>query len=138
MKEIFISVVVAVSLMLIGMFFAGRLSIGGAAQGDADSGNQASVQNVSMVDGKQIIEVTARGGYSPRFSVAKAGVPTVIRMKTEGTFDCSSIFTLPSLGIREALPSSGVKDIDIPAQVSGTTLTGTCAMGMYSLQVQFQ
>ena len=93
---------------------------------------------VQIVDGKQIIEVTARGGYNPRDIIAKAGVPTILRMKTSGTFDCSSAFVIPSLGIQKMLPSTGATDFDIPAQVPGSTINGTCGMGMYSLHINFQ
>jgi plastocyanin domain-containing protein len=98
---------------------------------------QADGKNVFEENGKQIIEISARGGYAPRQSIAKSGIPTVIRMKTSGTFDCSSALSIPSLGIRLNLPSSGTKDIEIPAQQSGSTLAATCAMGMYNFQIQF-
>lgn len=138
MKEIIISVTVAVSLVLIAMFFTGTLNTGGspsAPRGGAPS--QGDGKNVYEENGKQIVEISARGGYSPRLTVAKSDVPTIIRMKTSGTFDCSSALSIPSLGIRLSLPSSGTKDIEIPAQKSGSTLAGTCAMGMYNFSIQF-
>jgi len=94
------------------------------------------VNNVSIVDGVQIIEITAKGGYQPRVSQAKAGIPTIIRFNTKGTFDCSLAVTIPSLGISKALPQSGVTDISIPDQELGT-LQGTCGMGMYPFEVEF-
>ncbi len=48
--------------------------------------------NVSIINGIQIIEVQAKGGYSPRKSTAKAGLPTVLRFNTNGTFDSSLLF----------------------------------------------
>jgi plastocyanin domain-containing protein len=96
------------------------------------------VAPVQIVDGKQIIEVNARGGYNPRDITAKAGVPTILRMKTSGTFDCSSAFVIPSLQIQKMLPATGVTDFEIPAQAPGSTMHGTCGMGMYSLQINFQ
>ena len=98
----------------------------------------AEVVPVQIVDGKQIIEVTARGGYNPRDITAKAGVLTILRMKTSGTFDCSSAFVIPSLGIQKMLPSTGVTDFEIPAQTSGSSINGTCGMGMYRMQINFQ
>jgi hypothetical protein len=35
------------------------------------------------------------------------------------------------------LPMSGLTEIEIPPQAPGTTLTGTCAMGMYRLNIKF-
>lgn len=139
MKEIIISVTVAVTLMLAAMFFTGQL--GGSNTGPARPLGQApkgDVQNVFSENGKQVIEINARGGYSPQLSVAKAGVPTIIRMKTAGTFDCSSSLSIPSLGVRLSLPSSGTKDIDVSPEQAVGTLSATCAMGMYNFQVQFQ
>ncbi|OGG92846.1 hypothetical protein A2609_00660 [Candidatus Kaiserbacteria bacterium RIFOXYD1_FULL_47_14] len=96
-----------------------------------------SANNVSIVNGKQIIEINAKGGYSPRVSVAKAGVPTVIRLITNGTFDCSSYVRIPSLGISKALPQTGSTDIDVGTAGAGT-LQGMCGMGMYPFEVNFQ
>lgn len=94
-------------------------------------------QNVSIVDGKQIIEIKAKGGYQPRKSVAKAGIPTILRFDTNGTFDCSSSVRIPSMDISKSLPLSGTTDIDIGSQ-KVATLQGTCGMGMYPFEVDFQ
>ncbi len=93
--------------------------------------------NVSVVDGKQVIEVAAKGGYAPRNTVAKANTPTTLNLKTNGTFDCSSAISIPSLGYRANLPPSGVTPIEIPPQPAGTILKGTCSMGMYNFAVNF-
>ncbi len=99
--------------------------------------NPAPVQNVSIEDGKQIVEIRAKGGYLPRKSTAKAGVPTVIRFDTNSTFDCSSSVTIPSMNISKSLPPSGTTDIDIGIQ-KVATLYGTCGMGMYPFEVEFE
>lgn len=100
--------------------------------------NNSATTAVQIVDGKQIIEVTARGGYNPRDIVAKANVPTILRMKTSGTFDCSAAFVIPSLGVQKMLPQTGVTDIEIPSQTSGSNIAATCGMGMYRLNINFQ
>lgn len=97
----------------------------------------APVNNVTVTDGKQIVEIGVKGGYSPKVSTAKADMPTTLRMKTDGTFDCSSGVTIPSLGYRQILPSTGSTDIEVPAQKAGTTLDGVCVMGMYHFAVSF-
>jgi len=96
-----------------------------------------NANNVTIVDGKQIIEITAKGGYLPRVSTAKADVPTVLRLNTQGTFDCSSSVRIPTLSISKNLPPSGVTDIDLGAQKVGT-LDGTCGMGMYPFEIVFE
>jgi len=93
--------------------------------------------NVSIVDGKQIIEINAKGGYQPRKSIAKAGIPTIIRFNTKGTFDCSSAIRIPSLNIDQLLSPTASTDIDIGV-FSVSTLLGSCGMGMYPFSVDFQ
>ena len=94
--------------------------------------------NVTVVDGVQYIDISAKGGYSPRVTTAAAGIPSVIRMRTSGTFDCSSSLVFPSLNIRKNLPPSGTTEIQVPVQESGSTLRGLCSMGMYNFQVKFE
>jgi plastocyanin domain-containing protein len=93
--------------------------------------------NVAMVDGKQVIQINAKGGYAPRVTVAKANVPTVINVATNGTYDCSSALTIPAVGFRKSLPATGVTPVEIPPQKPGTTLKGICGMGMYNFAVNF-
>jgi plastocyanin domain-containing protein len=127
MKATIISIIVAVIL------------IGGAFMLSASGGNAgqiANANNVSIVDGIQIVEISAKGGYQPRKSVAKAGIPTVLRFNTSGTFDCSSSVRIPSMDISEILPQSGSTDIDVGEGKLGT-LQGSCGMGMYPFEVEF-
>lgn len=128
MKTFIISVSI-VSFLILGAF---------VLIGNKKSGEQVSnANNVSIVDGTQLVEITARGGYQPRKSIAKAGVPTIIRFKTNGTFDCSSSIRIPSMGISKSLPQTGSTDIDVGIQ-KVATLQGTCGMGMYPFEVEFQ
>jgi plastocyanin domain-containing protein len=128
MKATVISIIIAI--VLIGGAFMLANNGGGA-------GTTANANNVSIVDGKQIIEITARGGYQPRNSVAKAGVPTIIRFVTNGTFDCSSSVRISSLNIFKSLPQTGSTDIDVGTQAIGK-LVGSCGMGMYPFSVEFK
>lgn len=93
--------------------------------------------NVSTVDGKQIIEIKAKGGYSPRITVAKANIPTILRFNTNSTFDCSSYIRIPSMKITKILSQSGATDIDLGSQQAGK-LQGTCGMGMYFFEIDFK
>ncbi len=129
MKGTIISIAIA-ALLIVGAVVYSK-SGGGQAE------NYLPANNVTVVDGKQIIEISARGGYSPRRSVAKSGMPTIIRFKTSGTFDCSSSVRIPSLNITKFLPQTGVTDIDLGSPQS-TLLRGSCGMGMYPFEVDFQ
>jgi len=97
----------------------------------------AGVNNVTIVDGKQIVEINAKGGYQPRKSIAKEGIPTIIRFNTKGTFDCSSAVRIPSMNISKSLPQTGTTDIDIGSGQLGT-LQGSCGMGMYPFEIEFK
>ncbi len=99
--------------------------------------SQIPGNNVSTSDGKQIIEIRAKGGYLPRKSVAKAGVPTILHIVTSGTFDCSSAVRIPSLDISMNLPASGATDIPLGTPQSGI-LKGSCGMGMYPFSIEFK
>jgi len=114
--------------------------VGGAVlltRGKSSKNATAPANNVTVVDGKQIIEIHAKGGYQPRKSIAKAGIPTVLRFDTNGTFDCSASVRIPSLNINKVFPQTGTTDIDLGTQTVGT-LQGTCGMGMYPFEVDFQ
>jgi len=97
-----------------------------------------TIPTAIVVDGTQIIDIRAKGGYSPRRVVAKAGVPTVLRVSTNGTFDCSSSVVIPKLSYQKFLQPSGTEDITIPAEQAQGTLQGLCSMGMYNFQIKFE
>jgi len=99
--------------------------------------NDVPVDNVRIEGGQQIIDITAKGGYTPRTTTAKAGIPTIIRFHTTGTFDCSTAVRIPSMGVSARLPSTGTKDIVITNPQPGP-LQGMCGMGMYPFQVNFR
>ena len=125
----------AISILIAAVLIGSAIMLsGGKTSSDTASQN---ADNVSVVDGKQIITINAKGGYSPRVTTAKAGIPTVIKVSTNGTFDCSSALTIPSLSYRSNLSPTGVTDIDVPPQKSGAKLQGLCAMGMYNFSVNF-
>jgi len=87
--------------------------------------------------GQQVIEVTASGGYSPRKIEAKAGVPTILIMKSEGAYGCERAFNIPDLNISEILPENGKTQFDLGTQTAGTELVGVCSMGMYYFKIFF-
>lgn len=119
----------AISIVMAAVLIGGAIMLSG--------GESATNANVSMENGKQIITVDAKGKYSPRATLAKADVPTILRMRTNGTFDCTAAFTIPALNYQKNLPPSGITEIELPPQKVGSTLTGVCAMGMYNFAVNF-
>jgi plastocyanin domain-containing protein len=128
MKMTIISIVIAV-VLIVGAFMLTR--------GNSGSPETMNVNNVTVVDGKQIIEIKAKGGYQPNKSIAKAGIPTILRFETTGTFDCSSFVRIPSMNLSKNLPQSGTTDIDIGTQPV-SNFQGSCGMGMYPFEIDFQ
>jgi len=128
MKATIISIIVAIALVSGAIILVNKNSPNNNISIPAD--------NVSIVDGKQIIEINAKGGYQPRKSIAKSNIPTIIRFNTNNTFDCSSFVVIPSMSVRKYLPQSGSADIDIGTKDTGR-LIGSCGMGMYPFEVEF-
>lgn len=87
---------------------------------------------------RQIVDITARGGYSPRLVEAQAGKETLLRVTTKDTYDCSISLVIPKLKYDKFLSSTGVEEIIIPAEKATGTLNGLCSMGMYSFKVVFK
>ena len=65
MKSTGISIVIAGALIGGAILYTGVRSSGTT---------DAPANNVSVVDGKQIVEISVKGGYRPQKSAAKAGV----------------------------------------------------------------
>ncbi len=112
------------------------LSSGGDPNNKTSEYNEP-VQNVFVDQGKQIIEIKAKGGFSPRKTYAKAGIPTILKMETKNTFDCSSSVRIPKMDISQSLPPTGVVEIDLGIP-KVSVLKGTCSMGMYPFEINFQ
>lgn len=128
MKATFMSILIAV-ILIGGAFLL-------ANSNSRTAGFVENANNVTIENGKQIIEISARGGYYPQKSTAKAGIPTVLRFRTSSTFDCSASVRIPSLDISKLLPQTGVTDIELGSQ-QVATLDGSCGMGMYPFEVIF-
>lgn len=125
---------IVISIIFAGLLIGGAIIFSGSIPPEAT--NQAPTSRI--VDGKQIFEIRARGGYSPRYSVGKSGIPSVLKIITEGTFDCSSAVIIPSLNYSANLDPFKPTEIEIPPQKPNSTITGQCAMGMYYFQLKFE
>ena len=94
-------------------------------------------KNVYIANGVQVIAIKAGEGYSPKKTVAKAGIPTIIRFTTNGSLDCSSSIRIPSLNMSRFLDLNGTTDVDIGIPKVGL-LGGMCGMGMFPFSIDFQ
>lgn len=104
---------------------------------DSDAKTE-QVSNTEIKDGIQYITIDAKGGYSPRITNAKAGIPTKLIVKTDSTYDCSSALVIKSLNYRKILPKTGEEIVDLGVPKAGTQIGGTCGMGMYSFMMNFE
>ncbi|MBI3045951.1 MAG: cupredoxin domain-containing protein [Candidatus Harrisonbacteria bacterium] len=127
---------IIISIIISGLLIGGALWFVSGKSGEGiNAGDTASV---SAAGGKQIIDVSAKGGYSPRLISAKAGLPTTLRVKTNGTFDCSASLVIPKLSYQKFLQPSGIEEIAITPEQARGTMRGLCSMGMYNFQIRFQ
>ncbi len=121
------SIIISLAILI----FAGVIFLGGS------SGKNGPVNNVEEKDGIQYINIAARGGYSPKVSTAKAGIPTKLIVETNGTFDCSAALVVRSAGFQKILPRTGKTEIDLGVHEVGDKVEGVCGMGMYSFEIKF-
>jgi plastocyanin domain-containing protein len=91
----------------------------------------------SLQDGTQVVEIFTKGGFNPSQIEAKAGVPTVLRFRTNSTFDCSAALNIPSLNIQQTLPPTAQTDIPITTQSYGAEIVGGCSGGSYGFKIVF-
>jgi len=124
--------IIIISALLIGI---GIVVLGGASKGGSESAT--GVQNSEIRDGVQYITIDAKAGYSPRVSMAKAGIPTKLIVKTNGTYDCSASLKIQAIGYQRILQNTGEEIIDIGTPKAGVPLQGLCSMGMYNFLINF-
>jgi len=125
------SIIIILALVIgIGIIFLG---------GPKSNNNEAGkvVQNIEIKEGIQYVTINAKGGYSPRVSTAKAGIPTKLIVKTNGTYDCSASLVIRSVNFQKILAQTGEEIIDLGTPEAGKPLQGLCGMGMYSFVVNF-
>lgn len=117
-----------VAMSLIAVFFVAKNSSNPAVE-------DSSV--VSIENETQFIDLTAKGGYSPSRVEAQAGIPTTLRVTTNGTYDCSSALVIPELDYQTYLAPTGVELIQLSADQAQGTLKGMCSMGMFTFEIAF-
>jgi len=111
-----------------------------ASVADRPAGNpapgSAAGADAAAEDGVQRVVVTVSDtGYSPAVVRVKAGVPTQLTFRTDGTQGCTRSLVVPSLKIGRQLPATGDTTLDL-GQLAPGRLRYTCGMGMYSGTVE--
>lgn len=127
------SIIITIALVVgLGIVF-----MGGSKSKDSNAVSTQSAQNVEIRDGVQYVTIDAKGGYSPKVSMAKAGIPTKLIVKTNGTYDCSASLVIRSLSYQKVLAQTGEDTIDLGTPKAGEPLQGVCGMGMYNFLINF-
>lgn len=102
-----------------------------AAGADASASENASPAAGAEADGIQRLVIDVRNtSYSPDHLRAKAGVPTELVLRTNGTDGCTRGFVIPSSNLQRILPPTGETTIKLGLLKPGR-LNYTCSMGMY-------
>lgn len=128
------SIILTIALVVgIGIVFLG----GSKSKDNTTTASTQATSNVEIKDGVQYVTIDAKAGYAPKVSTAKAGIPTKLIVKTNGTYDCSASLVIRSVGYQKILPQTGEETIDIGTPTAGQPLQGICGMGMYSFLVNF-
>jgi plastocyanin domain-containing protein len=128
---------IASIIITLGLIVAVGVIFFGGSRNGTDSVSDQTPQNVEIREGIQYVTIKAKGGYSPKVSTVKAGIPTKLIVKTDGTYDCSASLVIRSVGYQKVLPQTGEEIIDLGVPVAGSKLQGTCSMGMYSFVINF-
>lgn len=104
----------------------------------ASMGKPESLGTSQIVDGKQVIDLTATfSGYSPAIIEARANTDTVLKVSTKNAFGCANALTIPQLDVYHNLKPSDITEIQIGSQEPGTTIEGLCSMGMHRFVMKF-
>ncbi len=142
MKTI-ISLLVALCIIIgLGYFFINpstqKTHVNISSDATKTNETEVGVTNSVIENGIQVVTIKAKDGYTPRKSVAQAGVPTLFSLETDRTYDCSASIVINSLNVRRTLPNTGTTLIDAGVRSVGDVIEGVCSMGMYSFSVEFK
>lgn len=127
LQNIFITICVIIFVIFIFFLFTNKTS----------SNSNIGSSPVSYSGDTQVLDLTAKSGFTPNVITAQANRKTILNVITNKTFDCSASVRIPSLNISQNLPLTGTTQIDIGAHNAGDVVDGTCLMGMYSFKIKF-
>lgn len=95
----------------------------------------APVQARADTSGRQVVDITVRGGYSPASIQVVAGLPLRLRFRRDDDDDCSERVVFSTSRVDCRLATSGLTTVDLPAQPPGV-IRFTCGMGRYRGRIE--
>ncbi|WP_242882829.1 urease accessory protein UreH domain-containing protein [Actinomadura litoris] len=127
-------VVAAGWTLLSGLRLGGWVPSGGGTASAADSARFVRTD----ASGTQVVTVWALDqGYRPALVTARAGVPTVLVLRTHGTRGHTRAFTIPGRGKDVILPENGDTRIDLGTPGPGR-MRFVCASGHFPGAITFR
>ena len=131
-------IIVIIAVLFVGLLVGGVMwyqNENDSSRGETINGSQTS--NVSIVDGKQQIVITAQQWYRPRTTIAKANMPTEIKIQGKNAYGCEAAVRIPQVNYSKIIDPTWSDIVQIPEQKPWDTIYGSCGMGMYSFQITF-
>lgn len=104
----------------------GLLLIGGVAWFFFGEREKTTAQ---VVEGKQVLRVAVKGGYSPDTLVVKWGRPVRIEFDRQETSGCSDTVVFGDFGISRPLPAFKTTSVEFTPEKAGE-FSFTCGMNM--------
>ncbi len=135
-SRIIVKIILAIIFISVILLASCKTALPDTIDSAAES-NTGNSGNVYISGDIQAIEVTANGGYFPEELNAKAGIESVLIIKSDNAYGCERSFRIPALGVNETLPINGITEVELGTQEKGTRLLGTCSMGMYTFEIIF-
>ncbi|GLZ14557.1 hypothetical protein Acsp04_47920 [Actinomadura sp. NBRC 104425] len=132
--------VAVVLLAAAGWTLLSGLRLGGWMPAGGGGGTAAAAASAVHVDasGRQTVTIWALDrGYRPALVTARAGVPTVLVLRTSGTRGHTRAFTIPSRDVDIVLPVSGDTRVDLGTPGAGR-LDFVCASGHFPGSITFR
>lgn len=90
----------------------------------------AQTQPVSEVSSSPEIAI-GPGGYTPNTVTVAAGSKVSLRLKNNGGGGCAAAFTIPALGVQQAVPEGSTGVVTFTAPTQKGDIAFMCSMGMY-------
>ncbi len=86
-------------------------------------------RSAELVDGRQEVEITVKGGYSPDVIRVREGVPLRLIFDRQESGDCTSRVVFADFGVSRSLPAFGTATLDFTPDKAGE-FGFACGMNM--------
>lgn len=103
---------------------------GSGSQARADIADGSDSVSVDPSGVQRIVVRVGDGSCFPSFVRARAGLPTQLVLRTQGTRGCTRGFVIPSTSFETELPVTGDTIVDL-GRPTPRRISYTCSMGMY-------